>query len=69
MKRFLAAQEPALTKKQLQAQLDFFVTYYNDQSARIEALRRRRPLEAFEAREKARPEGAKIAAAGLSDPP
>ena len=63
MKRFLAAQDRALTKKQLQAQLDFFVEYYNTIRPH-RSLGRRRPLEAFEAREKAEPEGAKIAATG-----
>jgi transposase InsO family protein len=64
MKKFLAAQDRAVTKKQLQAQLDFFVEYYNTIRPH-RSLRRRRPLEAFEAREKARPEGAMIAAAGF----
>ena len=29
-KKFLAAQDPPGTKKQLQAQLDFFAEYYNE---------------------------------------
>ena len=63
MKKFLAAQDPAQTKKQLQAQLDSFAEYYNTVRPH-RSLQRRRPLEAFEAREKAGPQGAKIAAAG-----
>jgi transposase InsO family protein len=63
MKKFLAAQDPASTKKQLQGQLDHFAAYYNTVRPH-RSLKRRRPIEAFEAREKAGPEGAKIAAAG-----
>lgn len=63
LKKFLAAQEPATTKKQLQGQLDYFGTYYNTVRPH-RSLGRRRPLEAFNAREKAGPVGAKIAAAG-----
>jgi transposase InsO family protein len=63
LKKFLAAQDPATTKKQLQAQLDYFSEYY-DRVRPHRSLRRRTPLEAFDAREKARPDGVKIAAAG-----
>ncbi len=63
MKRFLAKQEPAVTKKQLQAQLDYFAEYYKTVRPH-RSLKRHRPIEAFEAREKLGPEGAKINAAG-----
>jgi transposase InsO family protein len=63
LKRFVAKQEPATTKKQLQAQLDDFVSYYNERRPH-RALNRRTPLEAFAAREKARPLGACIDASG-----
>ncbi len=63
MKKFLAAQDPAEIKKQLQAQLDFFAEYYTTVRPH-RSLGRRRPIEAFAAREKAGPENAKIAAAG-----
>jgi transposase InsO family protein len=63
LKKFLAAQEQAQTKKQLQAQLDYFAWYYNSVRPH-RSLRRRTPVEAFRAREKAGPEGPKIAATG-----
>jgi transposase InsO family protein len=63
MKRFLAKQDPPVTTKQLQRQLDRFVRVYNtDRPHR--ALDRKTPLEAFEARERARPSGAIIDTAG-----
>ncbi|HEY5245815.1 MAG TPA: integrase core domain-containing protein [Acidimicrobiales bacterium] len=63
MKKYLDAQDPAETKKQLQGQLDRFVTYYNaDRPHR--ALGRRTPLEAFGARERAHPTGPRIDATG-----
>jgi transposase InsO family protein len=59
LKRFLAKQEPATTKKQLQRQLDQFATAYNhDRPHR--AIGRRTPAEAFAAREKAHPRGPRI---------
>jgi transposase InsO family protein len=63
LKRFVVKQEPALTKKQLQAQLDRFVASYNEVRPH-RALGRHRPLEAFAAREKARPIGALVDATG-----
>ena len=48
LKKYLAKQEPAQTKKQLQVQLDRFVAYYN-QVRPHRAIGRRTPLEAFEA--------------------
>jgi transposase InsO family protein len=63
MKKYLAKQEPATTKKQLQGQLDRFVSYYNTVRPH-RALSRRTPAEAFAARDKSRPLGPKIDAAG-----
>jgi transposase InsO family protein len=63
MKRYLARQEPATTKKLLQGQLDRFVEHYNTRRAH-RSLGGRTPLEAFCAREKAGPTGPRIEAAG-----
>jgi transposase InsO family protein len=63
MKKFVAKQDPALTKKQLQGQLDRFVAYYNTVRPH-RAIGRRTPLAAFEARGKAYPRGPKIDCAG-----
>ena len=63
LKRHLAKQEPATTKKQLQAQLDRFVAYYNEQRPHRE-LARRPPLAAFTTREHAHPRGPFIDCAG-----
>lgn len=63
LKRHLAKQEPAATKKQLQAQLDRFVAYYNEVRPH-RAVGRRTPAEAFAARERARPTGPRIDCAG-----
>lgn len=63
VKKFLAKQDPATTKKQLQAQLDTFVTYYNEIRPH-RALGRRTPAEAFAAREKAYPTGPRIETLG-----
>jgi transposase InsO family protein len=54
MKKFLAKQPQATTTRQLQHQIDRFVTYYNEIRPH-RAIKRRTPLEAFEARTKARP--------------
>jgi len=54
LKKFLAKQEQATTTRQLQRQLDRFVKYYNEVRPH-RALKRRTPLEAFEARAKAKP--------------
>jgi len=63
LKKYLARQEPATTKKQLQAQLDDFVEIYN--TARPHrSLGRRTPRCVWEAQEKAGPSGARIATAG-----
>ena len=63
LKRYLARQDPALTKKQLQAQLDRFVAYYNRRRPH-RAIGRRTPAEAFAARERAYPRRAVIDCAG-----
>jgi transposase InsO family protein len=63
MKRYLAKQDPATTKKQLQAQLDHFVAYYNDIRPH-RGVGRKTPAEAFAARERSCPRGPKIDCAG-----
>ena len=63
LKKFLAKQEPATTKKQLQKQLEEFTDYYNRVRPH-RAIGRRPPIEAFEARERAYPIGPRIEAAG-----
>jgi transposase InsO family protein len=63
LKRYLAKQDPPTTKKQLQAQLDAFVDYYNNVRPH-RALARRTPAEAFVARERAYPTGPRIHAGG-----
>jgi transposase InsO family protein len=56
LKRFLAKQEPPRTLAQLQAQLDRFRDYYNNIRPH-RSLGGRTPLQAYEARLKARPAG------------
>jgi transposase InsO family protein len=63
LKRYLAKQELAASKKQLQAQLDTFVELYNNDRPH-RALSRRTPATAFTARERAHPTGPRIDAAG-----
>ena len=63
MKKYLAKQDPATTKKLLQGQLNRFAEYYNTERPH-RSLGRRRPVEAFGAREKAGPIGPRIEAAG-----
>jgi transposase InsO family protein len=63
MKKYLAKQELATTKKLLQGQLNRFVGYYNTERPH-RGIGRRRPIEAFGAREKAGPTGVRIEAAG-----
>lgn len=67
LKRFLAEQEPPETKKQLQAQLDRFVAYYNELRPH-RAVGRRTPAEAFAARERAAPRCARIERRRLPGP-
>lgn len=63
LKKYLAKQEPAATKKQLQVQLDRFVAYYNTVRPH-RALGRRTPAEAFATRERSFPRGPRIDCAG-----
>jgi transposase InsO family protein len=63
MKKFVVAQDPAETKKQLQGQLNRFVAYYNTERPH-RGIGRRIPIEAWRAREKAVPIGPKIDASG-----
>ena len=60
MKAFLAKQAQAHSIAELQAQVDRFRAYYN-QTRPHRAVGRRPPIVAFEARDKARPSGPKIA--------
>ena len=63
MKRYLAKQDPADSKKQLQGQLDRFVAYYNHIRPH-RGIGRRTPAAVFDAREKAVPRGPRIEAGG-----
>ena len=63
LKRYLAKQEPPLTKKQLQAQLERFVAYYNN-SRPHRSLGRATPSQAFTARERSYPRGPRIDCVG-----
>jgi transposase InsO family protein len=63
LKKYLSKQDPAVTKKQLQGQLDRFVEYYNGVRPH-RALGRQTPAEAFAAREKSSPRGPKIDCVG-----
>ena len=63
LKRHLAKQHPATTKKQLQAQLDHFATYYNEVRPH-RAIGRQPPIDAFTARERAYPRGPLIDCVG-----
>ena len=60
LKKWLAKQDPASSVQELQAQVDRFLTYYNEVRPH-RARGRVTPLVAFQARDKARPEGPKIA--------
>jgi transposase InsO family protein len=57
VKKYLAKQDPVSSPAQLQAQLDRFVSYYNEVRPH-RAKGRRTPAEAFAARLKAAPRGA-----------
>ena len=63
LKKFLAKQQPAETKKQLQRQLDRFAAYYNNIRPH-RAIGRRTPAAAFAARERAYPTGPRIETLG-----
>ena len=54
LKRYLDAQEPAMTLRELQGQLNRFVHYYNNVRPH-RALGKRTPLQAYSARVKAKP--------------
>jgi transposase InsO family protein len=56
LKKNLAAQRPAHSLEGLQAQIDRFVAYYNQQRPH-RSLQRRTPAEAYGARIKAQPQG------------
>ena len=64
LKRHLAKQPPPATKKQLQGQLNRFVAYYNTRRPHRELPRRRPPITAFTAPERATPQGPFIDCAG-----
>lgn len=59
VKKFLAAQEGVLVKKQLQRELDRFVSYYNNVRPH-RGIRRKTPASVYGAREKACPTGAVV---------
>jgi transposase InsO family protein len=59
MKRYLAAQPTVGSIRELQAQVDRFVAYYNEVRPH-RGIGRRTPKAAFEARDRARPAGPKI---------
>ena len=63
LKKYLAQQAPPETKRQLQGQLDRFVDYYNVTRPH-RSLDRQRPIQVFNAREKAVPTGPKIDTTG-----
>jgi transposase InsO family protein len=63
LKKFLAKQDPAESKKQLQAQLDRFVAYYNEVRPH-RSLNRRTPIAAFRSRETVSPQGPRIDVTG-----
>jgi transposase InsO family protein len=63
VKKFLAAQDGVLVKKQLQRELDRFVTYYNNERPH-RGIGRKTPASVYGAREKARPTGAVVHAHG-----
>ncbi len=56
LKRFLAKQHPAPTVAELQAQIDGFITYYNEVRPH-RAKNRMTPRAAYDTRDKARPTG------------
>ena len=63
LKKYLAKQDPATTKKLLQGQLNRFVDYYNTERPH-RGIGRCRPIDAWNAREKAGPIGPRTEAAG-----
>lgn len=63
LKKFINEQDDIETKRQLQVQLDRFVSYYNEVRPH-RAIRRRTPAEVYAAREKARPSSEPIDLSG-----
>ncbi len=63
LKKFLAKQDPAQTKKQLQGQLDRFVEYYNEVRPH-RAINRRTPVSRVGREGQGYPRGPKIEVAG-----
>ena len=63
LKKFLAAQEGVVTKKQLQVAIDRFVRYYNEERPH-RGIGRKTPLSVYGAREKAVPDKAVVATKG-----
>lgn len=63
VKKFLAAQEVIDNKKQLQRDLDRFVTYYNEVRPH-RALRRKTPASVYGAKAKAAPTGSVVSTGG-----
>jgi transposase InsO family protein len=63
VKKYLAKQDPATTKKQLQGQLNRFARYYNNERPH-RSLGRKTPASVYGAREKSYPRGPKIDTAG-----
>ena len=63
LKKYVAKQPAPTTKRQLQGQLDRFVEYYNVTRPH-RSLDRQRPIQVFNAREKAVPTGPKIDTTG-----
>lgn len=59
VKKFLAAQEGMVTKKQLQRELDRFAAYYNEVRPH-RGIGRKTPASVYAAREKAHPTGAVV---------
>ena len=63
VKKFLAAQEHVVTKKQLQRELDRFVAYYNDVRPH-RGIGRKTPASVYNGRAKAQPKGAVVKSDG-----
>jgi transposase InsO family protein len=63
LKRYLDQQDPPETKRQLQGQLDRFVTYYNERRPH-RGVGRRTPRQAYDALGKAAPSGTPIDVVG-----
>jgi transposase InsO family protein len=64
LKRYLDRQDPPETKRQLQGQLDRFVTYYNERRPHC-GVGRRTPQQAYDALGKAAPSGPRLDVVGF----